>query len=221
MLSASFAVRRLARSTAIKRVGTLTSVNQFSVLTARSVPFQLGQPSASRVWAPVTQSSIIPLTRAYSVISSDVPAKIYEHGAIKTLVEKPSAKVTLIDVREPSEFAAGHIPTAINLPFKSAPGALGLDAESFEDAFNVAKPDTDAELIFYCEAGVRSSAAEKLAGLAGYENRGNYSGSFKDWVANGSPVETPKAVDEAEVPPKAEADAPTKVETESADFKKD
>ena len=60
----------------------------------------------------------------------------------------------LVDVREPEEYKAGHIPDAVNLPL----GKLKADINSVAD--------TDRELVVYCRTGVRSrTAAEELAEL--------------------------------------------------------
>ncbi|GMM33696.1 thiosulfate sulfurtransferase [Saccharomycopsis crataegensis] len=118
------------------------------------------------------------------------PAKIYDFSEIKKLLESGATDSVLIDVREPAELQQqGFIPTAINIPFKSAPGALNLPEDEFEDVFRFGKPAKDKEVIFYCHSGVRSSAAEELAGTFGYEKRGNYVGSFSDWVAQGGKIE--------------------------------
>ncbi|KAI9671687.1 MAG: hypothetical protein M1831_003215 [Alyxoria varia] len=51
----------------------------------------------------------------------------------------------LIDVREPHEFKAGHIPHAINVPISSQPESLLLSPEEFEDRFEFGRPDSGAE----------------------------------------------------------------------------
>lgn len=119
--------------------------------------------------------------RFYSAITTDEPAKVLSFADVKQLVTAATAappagsepvdvtKPIIVDVREPSEYAEGHIPTAVNIPYKSSPGALSLEPEDFEDAFGFPKPSTDRELIFYCLAGVRSSAAEELACTFGYQ----------------------------------------------------
>jgi len=84
-------------------------------------------------------------------------------------------------VREPNEFKTGAIPTAINLPIVSAPEALSLPVDEFEDRFGFAKPSVEKELVFYCKAGVRSSAAAQLALQNGYGKVGEYRGSWLDW----------------------------------------
>ncbi|SCV05887.1 LANO_0H17370g1_1 [Lachancea nothofagi CBS 11611] len=111
--------------------------------------------------------------------------KTYQFEDIKSLVLKPDARRLLVDVREPSEVQQYALPTAINLPLKSAPGALGLSSEEFEDVFGIPKPATENELIFFCAAGVRAKAAEELANSYGYGNTGLYPGSIHEWLEKG------------------------------------
>src|SRR5213594_3401946 len=61
-------------------------------------------------------------------------------------------KISLIDVREESEFARGHLPGAVHL-------SKGIIERDIEQKF----PDTGKELILYCGGGFRSAlAAENL-----------------------------------------------------------
>ncbi|KAH3667833.1 hypothetical protein WICMUC_005233 [Wickerhamomyces mucosus] len=108
----------------------------------------------------------------------------YNYEDIKKLISNPSPSQTLIDVREPNEYLEGHIKGAINIPYKSTPGALDLSDEEFEDIFKFTKPSKNNELIFYCLAGVRSTASLELASMFGYTKLGNYLGSYEDWVLN-------------------------------------
>jgi rhodanese-related sulfurtransferase len=101
----------------------------------------------------------------------------------------PPLTIPLTDVREPAEYAAGYIPTAINIPVGSAPDALFMPAHEFEDKFGFEKPTADQELVFYCKAGVRSSAAAGLAKQVGYKSVGEYRGSWLEWSKNGGRAE--------------------------------
>jgi rhodanese-related sulfurtransferase len=94
----------------------------------------------------------------------------------------------IADVREPPEFAAGAIPTALNLPISSQPDGLFLPPDEFEDRFGFPKPDVGKEVVFYCKAGVRSAAAAQLARQGGFERVGEYNGSWLDWERNGGKV---------------------------------
>ena len=75
----------------------------------------------------------------------------------------------ILDVRRPDEYAAGHIPNAINVPNES----IGTD-EIPE------LPDKDQLIMVYCRSGRRSKeAAEKLVKL-GYTNIVEF-GGILDW----------------------------------------
>ncbi|KAI9669449.1 MAG: RNA polymerase C-22 sterol desaturase [Caeruleum heppii] len=100
---------------------------------------------------------------------------------VKKIVNTPSPDRILIDVREPTEYNAGFIPTAVNIPISSQPDALFLPADEFEDRFGFHKPSPGHELVFYCKAGVRSSAAAMMALQGGYERVGEYRGSWLEW----------------------------------------
>ena len=75
----------------------------------------------------------------------------------------------ILDVRRPDEYAAGHIPNAINVPNES----IGTD-EIPE------LPNKDQLIMVYCRSGRRSKeASEKLVKL-GYTNIVEF-GGILDW----------------------------------------
>ena len=124
-----------------------------------------------------------------------LPAKhrtdvILHYLQVEALTAAPSADRILIDVREPSELkSSGKIPGARNLPINSSPDGLFLSAEDFEDRFGFPKPNPTDELIFYCKAGVRSRSAAGLARMAGWDQVGEFPGSWKEWEQRGGKVE--------------------------------
>ena len=75
----------------------------------------------------------------------------------------------ILDVRRPDEFAAGHIPNAINVP-----------NESIGTAEIPELPSKDQLIMVYCRSGRRSKeASEKLVKL-GYTNVVEF-GGILDW----------------------------------------
>lgn len=76
-----------------------------------------------------------------------------------------------IDVREPFEFASGHVPGAINIP--PANIMHGLPAA-------LADIDKDTELVLYCRSGARSNASMHYLRQYGFTNMVN--GINKDQV---------------------------------------
>ena len=64
-------------------------------------------------------------------------------------------KVLVLDVREQSEYAGGHIPGAVLLP-----------VGTIDEAAAAVIPEKDAAVLVYCRSGSRSKrAAKALAGL--------------------------------------------------------
>ena len=63
----------------------------------------------------------------------------------------------LVDVRNPSEYNAGHIPGSMNF-------AMSRILQEAEEAF----PDKNQPLFVYCQSGARSARAGKLLDLMGY-----------------------------------------------------
>ena len=68
-------------------------------------------------------------------------------------------KFALVDVREESEFARGHLPGAIHL-------GKGIIERDVEEKF----PDTATELVLYCGGGYRSALAADNLQKMGYAN---------------------------------------------------
>lgn len=116
---------------------------------------------------------------------SSAGSKPYNFQDVKKLVQHPEQDKVLVDVREPREVESYKMPTSINLPFQTAPSALSLSDDEFEEQFQFPKPKDNQELIFFCAKGMRAKAAEELARSYGFKNTGIYEGSISDWLAHG------------------------------------
>ena len=86
-------------------------------------------------------------------------------------------KVILIDVREDSEWAAGHAAEAQHL-------GKGVLERDMEKKF----PDTGAEIIMYCGGGYRSALACDVAQRMGYKNVESLIGGYKAMTQAGWPM---------------------------------
>lgn len=83
--------------------------------------------------------------------------------------------ILLVDVREPHEFAAGHIPGSVSHPLSTFdPAALPEEAGK--------------RLVFSCAAGVRSRHALAATQAAGLPVDAHYAGGFKDWAMRGGTI---------------------------------
>ena len=89
---------------------------------------------------------------------------------------KDNAGVFLIDVREPDEYAAGHIPGITLIPMGEVAGRL-------------AELPRDKEIIVTCRTGNRSGQVADLLREQGFTNVHNMSGGIVAWEEAGYPVE--------------------------------
>ncbi|MGU5653476.1 rhodanese-like domain-containing protein [Aeromonas allosaccharophila] len=85
----------------------------------------------------------------------------------------------LIDVREESEWAKGHLPGARYL-------GRGVIERDIETLF----PDPETELYLYCGGGFRSILAADNLQQMGYRKVISVDGGFRGWLEAGYPVES-------------------------------
>ncbi|HEY4827437.1 MAG TPA: molybdopterin-synthase adenylyltransferase MoeB [Solirubrobacteraceae bacterium] len=90
----------------------------------------------------------------------------------------------IVDVREPEEWGAGHIPGAIHVP-----------KSYLESRIEGAVPDHEKHVVLYCASGNRSAwAARTLIEDLGYEHVESMTGGFTLWKDRGYEVETPRTL---------------------------
>ena len=84
----------------------------------------------------------------------------------------------VVDVREDSEWAGGHLPGAIHL----GRGIIERDIEA-------KVPDSGKKIILYCGGGFRSALAADNLQKMGYSNVESMDGGWKGWVEAGHPTQ--------------------------------
>jgi len=87
-------------------------------------------------------------------------------------------KIVLVDVREESEWAQGHLPGAIHL----GKGIIERDIEQ-------RVPDTNAKIVLYCGGGFRSALTADNLQKMGYTNVESMDGGWKGWIGAGLPTQ--------------------------------
>ena len=87
-------------------------------------------------------------------------------------------KAVLVDVCEPSEFAAGHVAGSKNIPLGQLEAKLGG-----------AVKNKTLPLILVCQSGARSGRAVAIAKKLGYEHAQSLGGGLAAWKAASLPVE--------------------------------
>lgn len=93
------------------------------------------------------------------------------HEAKEYLDSRPLDSVTILDVRQPREYEAGHIP-----------GAQLIPLPQLKDRRD--EIDPDKPILVYCAVGGRSRVAAQQLGGGDYPEVYNLSGGFKAWQAN-------------------------------------
>lgn len=86
-------------------------------------------------------------------------------------------KFLLVDVREESEWANGHLPGAVYM----GRGIIERDIEQ-------KVPDTGTKLILYCGGGFRSALAADNLQKMGYRNVESMDGGWRGWLEAGLPT---------------------------------
>ena len=88
-----------------------------------------------------------------------------------------SGKIALVDVRDSTQFAAGHVRDAKNIPLKDLAQRAG-ELDKFK-----AKP-----VIAMCQSGIQSSQATTQLQKAGFTEVYSLDGGLAAWRAQGLPV---------------------------------
>lgn len=86
-------------------------------------------------------------------------------------------KAVIVDVREPSAFAAGHLREAKNIPLKELSNRLG-DLEKFKSK----------SVIAVCQTGAQSAKAAAQLRKAGFSQAVSLEGGISAWQAQGMPM---------------------------------
>ena len=110
-------------------------------------------------------------------VVNDAKSRVKEtdvEGARK-LIQSGAA---LIDVREDSEWEAGH-----------AAGARHMGRGVIERDVVQTFPDKSTELVLYCGGGFRSALAADMLQKMGYSNVWSMDGGWKAWKDSGAPTE--------------------------------
>jgi len=110
------------------------------------------------------QRQQIELDEPFERVDAEVARDLIEQGA------------DLIDVREPDEYAEGHLPGARHVPL----GTFLVSPREHIKQDNV---------VFVCAVGARSAVACEMAAAIGLTRVYNLEGGTKGWVARGLPIE--------------------------------
>jgi rhodanese-related sulfurtransferase len=143
-------------------------------------PMPEAAAEAGMAEAPAAEAPAAEAGDALAVLNefaSNIPEGWLSTGKIDDVNAAIDAGALLIDVREPDEYAEGHIPGAVNIPLRT----LGQ---------NLDKVPTDQPVLIYCQSGLRAGTATAALRVAGFQNVKSFPGSMKAWTAAGEEVST-------------------------------
>ena len=86
--------------------------------------------------------------------------------------------MVILDVRTPEEYAAGHVPGAINIPYTHLPVRISEVADA-----------ADKDIIVYCAVGVRAERGAERLRENGFTKLLHLDGDMKAWEEKKRPLE--------------------------------
>jgi sulfur-carrier protein adenylyltransferase/sulfurtransferase len=93
---------------------------------------------------------------------------------VSALLKERAGQASVVDVREPREFSASHLPDAINIPVGELHSRMGSLPKG--------------RVVFVCRSGVRSLTAAALASRAGVEDIAHLEGGLLAWARDVDPT---------------------------------
>lgn len=103
-------------------------------------------------------------------------AKIDQASLLKR-IEKKDSSLVILDVRTPEEYAKGHVPGAINIPYTHLPVRIS----EISDA-------ADKDIVLYCAVGVRAEYGAERLRDNGFTRLLHLDGDMKAWEEKQRPL---------------------------------
>jgi rhodanese-related sulfurtransferase len=116
---------------------------------------------------------------AWAVVGAETALAPLSQAAFLERVAAGADQPYVLDVRTPDEFAAGHVPGAVNIPHDQL-------------AKRLAEVPKDRDVVLYCRSGRRAELAGEVLAGNGYSRLQHLEGDIVAWVDNGRPVEKPR-----------------------------
>ena len=139
---------------------------------AASIADQAGPAPSQPASAPAAAGASLP---------SISPQALLERQA------KGDSALFVLDVRTAEEFAAGHVPGAVNVPYDQV-------------ASQLAQIPKDKDVVLYCKSGRRAGLAAEVLQASGYTKLEHLQGDMPAWSKDGRPVEGGDATGPAKSP---------------------
>lgn len=125
------------------------------------------ETGSEAMWLKVLQDMIKARTAGVPVAPQAAPVGLMSAAELLDRMERGDAPV-IVDVRQPEEWAAGHIPGALHIPLGDMPRRMG-------------ELNRDAETVLVCRSGNRSGRAAAFLAQQGFTRVYNLQGGMLRW----------------------------------------
>ncbi|MFZ1803931.1 MAG: rhodanese-like domain-containing protein [Nitrospira sp.] len=129
--------------------------------------------------SPVLAQSIQPTVKQ-NVQAAPKPVRTIGMEDYRKIVENPGPAL-IIDVREPQEYAAGHVPGAISIPRGV------IDSQIWNHVGSAEKADRERPIVLQCQSGKRATLAAQTLGELGFTQTSAVIMNLDDWKQSGNP----------------------------------
>lgn len=121
--------------------------------------------------------SFVFLVLIASLACGSAPEEVREISP-QELLSNPPAQVLILDARTPTEYAAGHVPGAMNVPH-----------DQLADRLTELEGGSGRPVVVYCRSGKRAAIASSVLLEAGFSDVLHLGGHMQGWEAEGLPIE--------------------------------
>jgi phage shock protein E len=126
-------------------------------------------------------AGLVPIAAAADPAPAPATASTAEpvsQADLLTRIGRKDPDLVVLDVRTPAEFAAGHVPGALNIPHDVLASRVAELAAS-----------RDKQVVLYCRSGRRSLLAADVLTKAGFTRLGHLEGDYLAWEAEQRPID--------------------------------
>ena len=143
------------------------------------LPLAVVVSAALTLPASVFSQSVPPVVKP-KVEAAQKHVKTIGMEEYRKVVENPGSAL-IIDVREPQEYSAGHVPGAINIPRGV------IDFQIWNHVGSGEKADLERPIVLQCQAGRRATLAAQTLGELGFTQTSAVIMNLDDWKQSGNP----------------------------------
>jgi rhodanese-related sulfurtransferase len=129
--------------------------------------------------SPALAQSLPPAVKQ-NVQAAPKPVKTIGMEEYRKIVENPGPAL-IVDVREPQEYAAGHVPGAINIPRGV------IESQIWNHVGSAEKADVERPIVLQCQSGKRATLAAQTLGELGFTQTSAVIMNLDDWKKAGNP----------------------------------